>query len=1149
MSRNFSSAAGSGGYAPSTAAAYGTSSHGPHSAYGGGGSSFGPSPGSVPAASGAQQPNQHQHQQQIASAASRRGAGGATQPGRIQFCPGRGDVYGSVNTSTSIVMGTAAKSPFDQEAADTHLAASAAAAAASTRGAMGGGSGGGGNKQTKPGPVLLELRRVQIESDPERRRRGQCWTSRTVGLGRGNPNLGWGVASRCLSFRPDAIAGSGGAASAAATASGDIVQCATGLSSGAVCLHTFRGLEDYLANMDGEAEGDDDDADGISAPDQPLQSEVTYFAGRHHRPATSVAWRPGPTKSELRHVAVGLAGSGGGDRGGTAHAGGAYQPRGRAVGGASTAQYGTGGAAGGMSNAGGAYGGSASGMGVGAQYTPGGGGGGGAAGGEFCCLIWDIERQASAPTAVLRSDRRAGGAGRVAAPEPIYKYAHNTPVSSLSWLSSGNHLAVGSQNRVIQLYDLRVKGTQPTSIYAHSDAVAGIEADPFRSNVFATFGRGMKEPVKLWDSRRMDACLGEIKMGDEETVSAAVWASQPNRSGMLTLAVGDVLKTYDTSASGSRPALVGFRHSPSDIQSMAFVPALSHRSESHCTDSDFYPHRILAVSGDSVVQDIATFQAAPLDISKRDGKIGFCLGQNAWIGAKGDVPTAMDGASDRTSGEDVSATMMRRAKALHSVRYSMEAGANLDVLREEKKASAVGSNTPDPFLKDGTNTVDDPKNEELIRVWKWIERVEGLCSAETGQMGEEWYAKGLVDAGVYRLLRMDTSSSSSSSAGDTVSKSSSFGCNIYASSRRRAALNACGLVGKFSLRDVLAEAEAQGNYERSAALAVFHGDLGAAVAALQRGVDRIKLTITEEKESGKPESEVAQSSVQYAETLQLVGMCVAGFRAPSTSEDTNSAAVWRLSCEGLLQQRQDLSSERARTANVPYLRAMLLFLLNVGKSDGPDKILQNETLSLSDRVAFACMFLSRADLQQYLLKSIEKCKDDGNLEGIIITGLDQRGFQILQSFVDIFSDCQTAALISSRVVLPSNWAIERAMCSEWLDNYRDLLNTFSMWQSRAMFDVGRAELLRNVRDQQAEDAATAPMPVGTMSRNASQGRRGYTAPQQGRARPQPNGKQQGEESTDIVANYPPQLYARCNYCNTSLPLSRLSRQENIASGW
>ena len=630
---NFSSASGGagGGYAPSTAAggAYGAASnHIPRSSYGGGGASYGPSSGAAAAASGSQQKPPTQANSAAPAGTPRRGAGAATQPGRIQFCPGRGDVYGSVNTTIATDAAAAAaptKSLSDYDAAER--------AASSAR------SGGTVSKQGKPGPVLLELRHVQMESDPEQRRQGRCLTSRTIGLGRGNPNLGWGVASRCLSFQPNSIAARSSTSTGAASSASDIVQCATGLSSGAICLHTFRGLDDYLQSILGGNAEAETEAETHSVPVQPLQSEVTYFAGRHHRPATSVAWRPGPTMSELRHVAVGLTGSGGGDRGGTTHAGGAYQPRGRAIGGASSAQYGTGGAAGGMSSGGGAYGVGASGSGVGAQYNPGGGGsGGGAAGGEFCCLIWDIERQASsaAPTAVLRSDRRAGGAGRVAAPEPIFKYAHNTPVSSLSWLSSGNHLAVGSQNRAIQLYDLRVKGTQPTSIYAHSDAVAGIEADPFRSNVFATFGRGLKEPVKLWDARRMDACLGEIKMSDEEAVSAAAWAIQPNRSGMLTLAVGDALKTYDTSASGSRPVLVGFRHSQCDIQSMAFVPTMSRQGEGNATDSDFCPHRMLAVPDDGVIQDIPTFQAAPLDISKRDGRIGFCLGQNAWIGAEGD---------------------------------------------------------------------------------------------------------------------------------------------------------------------------------------------------------------------------------------------------------------------------------------------------------------------------------------------------------------------------------------------------------------------------------------------------------------------------------------------------------------------------------
>jgi len=35
----------------------------------------------------------------------------------------------------------------------------------------------------------------------------------------------------------------------------------------------------------------------------------------------------------------------------------------------------------------------------------------------------------------------------------------------------------------------------------------------------------------------------------------------------------------------------------------------------------------------------------------------------------------------------------------------------------------------------------------------------------------------------------------------------------------------------------------------------------------------------------------------------------------------------------------------------------------------------------------------------------------------------------------------------------------------------------------------------------------------------------------------------------LGAGIPPNLWARCNYCNASLPLSRLMRQEGIANSW
>ena len=832
------------------------------------------------------------------------------------------------------------------------------------------------------------------------------------------------------------------------------MQCATGLTSGALCLHTFYDLDDYISNItdnDNTAcSSDAAEGDGNVA-DRHIHSTVAYYQPRHHRQATSVAWRPGPTESELRHIAVGLTGSGGGDRGGTTHAGAAYQ-RGR-IGG--SALHGSGGGGGG----GGAGGGGAGSVGYGSSgYGGGGGGGVGGSDRECCCLVWDIEAQRQGTTV-------KGSAGQVPLRAPLHRFAPNTAVSSLSWLSSGNLLAVGTQNQgAVQVYDLRVPGTIAPikSIYAHSDAIAGIETDPFRPHVFATFGRGAKEPVKIWDARRMDASLGEIKMGEAETVSAVAWSTHPARSGTLMLAVGDALKMFDTSVSGSRPALTGMRQCPASAQSVAFQPGvMDHGSANDGGDAsaEFYPHRMLAVQGDGAVSDVATYQAAPIDISKRDGRIGFCLGRSAWI----QIPSTMDTSTTRTPKEDVSATIMRRARLLHSARYSMEAGPYLDMLAEEKKAASSGSRS-DPFGTAGAGVLDDPKNEELSQLWRWIERVEFLSSErdDAAAMADElspWPAKGLIDAGVYKLLRMD---SQNSSGGDTSTQSDTLGCDVYDSPLRRAALNACGLLGKFGLRDILAESESRGNFERSAALAVWHGDLGAAVAALQRGADRIRLKLAEEKERGQVPTQAGLSSAQYAETLQLVGMCIAGFR-PS-SNDANGAAVWRQSCEGLLQQRQDLRNKKERTSNVPYLRAVCVFLLNIGKSDGLDKILYDDTLGLSDRVACASMFLSRPALREYLDSCITQCQETGNLEGIIITGLDRRGLLLLQYYVDIFSDVQTAALVSSRVILPGEWVMERQMCSEWLDNYRDLMNTFSMWQNRAMFDVGRAELLRNLKD-------------------------------------------------------------------------------------
>ncbi|EED88181.1 hypothetical protein THAPSDRAFT_269896 [Thalassiosira pseudonana CCMP1335] len=259
---------------------------------------------------------------------------------------------------------------------------------------------------------------------------------------------------------------------------------------------------------------------------------------------------------------------------------------------------------------------------------------------------------------------------------------------------------------------------------------------------------------------------------------------------------------------------------------------------------------------------------------------------------------------------------------------------------------------------------------------------------------------------------------------DNKSTSDTLSCDEYDT-----ALNACGWIKKYGvLRDLLDECEARGEFERSAALAIWHGNIGECVAALQRGAEDMREL-----------------------TLSLIAMCVAGFNMTMGSDGV------------------------PKTSTVWSNASICTFLLNLGKENGLNKTIHDEGLSLADRVAFSCRFLSRADLRSFLDTSLRKCLKTGNIEGLLITGLDKRGIGLIQSFVDRCSDVQTAALISSRLVLPEG-GTERRMCSEWLDSYRMLLNNLQMWHSRAAFDVGSNsnwEMNCNFHHNSGQGATTA----------------------------------------------------------------------------
>jgi hypothetical protein len=57
---------------------------------------------------------------------------------------------------------------------------------------------------------------------------------------------------------------------------------------------------------------------------------------------------------------------------------------------------------------------------------------------------------------------------------------------------------------------------------------------------------------------------------------------------------------------------------------------------------------------------------------------------------------------------------------------------------------------------DESSLVNPSSRYSLLRLWSWIDRVESLCAeSEDLEDASLWPAKGLLNAGIWRLLRMD----------------------------------------------------------------------------------------------------------------------------------------------------------------------------------------------------------------------------------------------------------------------------------------------------------------------------------------------------------------------------------------------------------
>lgn len=141
----------------------------------------------------------------------------------------------------------------------------------------------------------------------------------------------------------------------------------------------------------------------------------------------------------------------------------------------------------------------------------------------------------------------------------------------------------------------------------------------------------------------MDSCVSEIKLysstkrtgagitsNDLTNVSAVAWDT--SERGILSIAINDSLRFYDTRINPSRPTLTRMTHSHNPIQSIAFQPQRQIDLSGNAS-STLSAQRMLVVENDGSVKDLPLHQVAPVAISFRDGRVANAIGgAEAWVG-------------------------------------------------------------------------------------------------------------------------------------------------------------------------------------------------------------------------------------------------------------------------------------------------------------------------------------------------------------------------------------------------------------------------------------------------------------------------------------------------------------------------------------
>ncbi|KAJ3160802.1 hypothetical protein HDU86_008162 [Geranomyces michiganensis] len=276
---------------------------------------------------------------------------------------------------------------------------------------------------------------------------------------------------------------------------------------------------------------------------------------------------------------------------------------------------------------------------------------------------------------------------------------------------------------------------------------------------------------------------------------------------------------------------------------------------------------------------------------------------------------------------------------------------------------------------------------ELREVWDWTHRLGRTLEGTRMSIGGVDYTGQGINSVVHDMMtarggfnrKLFSSSSMNSPTSPQSPTDTILSFPTYANPHRRLALVMCGwsfhadqpFEGEETLNSALERLEADDEYEKAAGWALFHSSsLSRALECLNHAGD---------------------------ERLSLVATAMAGYS--TAARHTPGSEMWENLCRSLSVGLKD-----------PYLRAIFALIASDGNWTN---VLQEQGLTLKERVGIALRFLDDEQLLKYVSNLTDEMLALGDITGLLLTGYTPTGVDLLQRYINQTGDVQTATLLMS----------------------------------------------------------------------------------------------------------------------------------------